>query len=74
MRIHVRLIGVFRIDRFKEKVMNYPDGTRVEDIVAELQIPSMALGTVLINGIHAAVSDPLQEGDTLSLLPILGGG
>ena len=52
----------------------FPTGTRVDDIVTQLQIPSRALGTVLINGIHAGRSDTLHEGDTLALLPILGGG
>jgi len=74
MKVQVRLIGAFRIDRFKEEIVDYPPGTRVDEIVAELKIPSTALGTVLINGVHAGVSDPLREGDTLALLPILGGG
>jgi len=74
MQIKVRLIGAFRIDRFKEMIIDYPLGTRVDEIVAQLQIPSRSLGTVLINGVHSRVSDTLKEGDTLALLPILGGG
>jgi len=74
MKVDIRLIGAFRIGRFKEKTADYPQGIRIDEIVAELQIPSTALGTVLINGVHAGTSDSLQEGDTLSLLPILGGG
>ena len=37
MQIKVRLIGAFRIDRFKEKVAGYPVGTRVDQIVEQLQ-------------------------------------
>lgn len=74
MQIKVRLIGAFRIDRFKERIAKYPVGTRVEEIVVQLQIPKRALGTVLINGVHARIDDALSEGDTLVLLPILGGG
>ena len=74
MQITVRLIGAFRINRFKERVADYPPGTRVDEIVDELQIPWRALGTVLINGLHAGFHDPLKDGDTLALLPILGGG
>jgi len=74
MQVKVRLIGAFRIDRFKEKIANYPIGTRVDEIVEQLQIPKRALGTVLINGSHASHSAALTEGDTLALLPILGGG
>lgn len=74
MQIKVRLIGAFRIDRFKERDADYPVGTRVNEVVEQLQIPLRALGTVLINGVHAGIEDALSEGDTLALLPILGGG
>lgn len=74
MQIKVRLIGALRIDRFKEKVADYPVDTRVVEIVEQLQIPQRSLGTVLINGLHAGINDPLREGDTVALLPILGGG
>lgn len=74
MQIKVRLIGAFRIDRFKEKDSEYPSGTRVEEIVDQLKISRRALGTVLINGLHARIDDTLVDGDTLALLPILGGG
>lgn len=74
MQVKVRLVGAFRIDRFKEECAEYPEETRVQEIVTRLQIPERALGTVLINGIHARIDDVLKDGDTLALLPILGGG
>ncbi|NOY14119.1 MAG: MoaD/ThiS family protein [Deltaproteobacteria bacterium] len=74
MQVKVKLIGAFRTDRFKENIAEYPDGTRVEEIFSQLQIPKRALGTVLLNGLHARLDDVLNEGDTLTLLPILGGG
>jgi molybdopterin converting factor small subunit len=74
IRITIRLIGAFRINRFKEREASYPCGIRVEAIVDELQIPRRALGTVLINGLHARTTDQPKEGDIVALLPILGGG
>jgi len=74
VQVRVRLIGALRIDRFKEKVASYPLGIRIEDIVEQLQIPKRSVGTVLINGVHSRYEDSLNEGDTLALLPILGGG
>jgi len=74
MQITVRLIGAFRIDRFKEEMIDCSIATSVDEIVQQLQIPRRALGTVLINGVHARIETPLNEGDTLALLPILGGG
>jgi molybdopterin converting factor small subunit len=74
MRIRIKLIGAFRTDRFKEKEMELQGGATAEEIVAALNIPGRALGTVLVNGVHARRDEVLNDGDTLSLLPILGGG
>ena len=74
MRITIRLFGLFRIDRFKEEIRDDPPGTTARAVAAQLQLPSRHLGTVLINGVHAGLDDPLTDGDVLTLLPKLGGG
>lgn len=74
MKINIKLIGVFRSGRFKEQNRYYSVGTRVQDVVKDLMLPQKHLGIVLINGVHARVDDMLSDGDSLSLLPILGGG
>ncbi len=74
MKIHIKLIGVFRSGRFKEQSRDYPVGTKVQIVVKDLMLPQKHLGIVLINGVHARVDSLLQDGDTLSLLPVLGGG
>ncbi len=74
MTITVKLAGVFRVGRFKEASQVCPAGCKVTDVVAALQLPEHLLGIVLINGRHASATDSLQEGDILSLLPLLDGG
>ncbi len=74
MNVKIKLFGAFRIDRFKEKVLELPPDTKVQEVVDKLQVPQQLLGIVLINGTHACISDVLTDGDTLSLLPLLGGG
>ncbi len=74
MEVKIKLSGPFRIGRFKEEVRDYPPGTRVQRVVDDLGLPETLLGIVLINGVHADVNDVLNDGDTLSLLPLLGGG
>lgn len=74
MQIEIRLSGVFRIDRFAREVRDYPDGTRVQDVVNDLALPDQLLGIVVINDHHATVEHRLQDGDCLMLLPLLGGG
>lgn len=74
MQIKIKLIGAFRVDRFKEHDGDYPAGMTAEKIIEQLHIPRRALGTVLINGVHSRIDDIVNEGDTIALLPILGGG
>jgi len=74
VKIRIKLYGVFRIERFREELLDYPPGTTARDVVAQLRISGPLLGIVLINGVHAGLDDVLRDGDTLSLLPILGGG
>jgi molybdopterin synthase sulfur carrier subunit len=74
MRITVKLVGLFRIDRFKEELKEYPSGVRVVEVIDNLQLPKDVLGIILVNGVHAGEQDILKEGDTLSILPLLDGG
>jgi hypothetical protein len=74
VRVTIKLIGVFRINRFKEEVRTYSPGVRISEIVGELQLPGNLLGIVVINGIHATTADVLHDGDTLTLFPLLDGG
>jgi len=74
VKIKVRLFGVFRIGRFKEEVRDYPSGITARAVVEQLQIPTRAVGTILIGGVHASLDDQLGDEAVLSILPILGGG
>jgi sulfur carrier protein ThiS len=74
MKFSVKLVGALRVGRFTEKFLDYPDNTKVEKVVADLDLPENMLGIVLINGLHASEQSILKEGDALVLLPLLGGG
>ena len=74
MRVIVKLVGAFRLGRFKEEVRDYRSGATIRDVVDSLQLPEHILGIVLINGVHAEFEDTLHDGDSLTILPILDGG
>ena len=74
MLVTVKLHGIFRIDRFKEKKVEYPSGTKVMDVVEQLKLPCRLLGIVLVNDIHSTIDSQLKNGDILVLLPLLDGG
>lgn len=74
MKITLKLVGAFRVGRFKEDVREYPPSTCVREVVEDLRIPNPLLGAVLINDIHAGVDSMLHDGDRLCLLPFMDGG
>ncbi|HMB15188.1 MAG TPA: MoaD/ThiS family protein [Pelovirga sp.] len=74
MTLTVKLYGVFRIGRFKEKQLEFADGVCIDEVVEHLQLNRQLLGIILINDKHANITSTLADGDTLALLPILEGG
>lgn len=74
IQIKISLHGVFRIDRFREQLCDFPADISAQNIIDDLQIPGKLLGIILINGVHASAEDILHDGDTLMLLPLLEGG
>lgn len=74
MKITLKLFANFRLGRFKVKEHELPTPTTCRDVVISLAIPEAEIGIVLINGRHAQLSQSLNEGDTLALFPLVGGG
>lgn len=74
MKITIKLFASLRQGRFKVREEICPDNTTVGDMVARLAIPPGDLGIVFVNGKGAEITAQLQEGDVLSLFPLVGGG
>lgn len=73
MTVTVKLFATFRKGRFRESQREYDDFTTVGEVIKELHLPNHKLGTILINTGYAGKSLPLNEGDTLSIFPLVGG-
>ncbi len=74
MQITVRLFAYFRDGRFKEKVMDFPQGTTVENIVDSLGINPQEVGITMINSRHCPLDQIPEESDKLAIFPVIGGG
>jgi molybdopterin synthase sulfur carrier subunit len=74
MQIKVKLFATFRTGRFSEVHRDYAPGTRIADVIRELQIIESEVGMIMLNGKHAEPHEQLQDGASLSLFPLLGGG
>lgn len=74
MHVTVKLFATFRVGRFKIEQRDYPSGTSCREVIAEVGLSEQEIGIILVNGRHAALDARLEEGDTLSLFPLVGGG
>ena len=74
MKITVKLFAVLQLDRFREKPLDYPFGTQVGDVINDLDLPAEHVDILLVNGSHVDREYLLQDGDVLSLLPMVEGG
>jgi sulfur-carrier protein len=74
MQITVKLFATFRAGRFVSELREYPEGTRVADVVRELQISEPEIGMIMLNNRHAEMDHTLSTGENLALFPLLGGG
>lgn len=52
----------------------FPEGARVEQIIAGLGIPEGSVRLVFVNGVCAALDAVVREGDRVGLFPAVGGG
>lgn len=74
MKVTVKLFATFRNGRFKQDQRDYPDGVSYRQVVADVGVREDELGMVLVNGRHASLDQAFNDGDTLSIFPLLGGG
>ncbi len=74
MNVTIKLFATFRTGRFGSENRVYDPGTTVKNIINELNLPEDDIGATLINGRHVEEDCELQEGDTLSIFPLVGGG
>jgi molybdopterin synthase sulfur carrier subunit len=74
IKITVKLFATFRRGRFLEAVRDYPAGTQISGVIADLEIEPSLIGIIFIGGKHEKPEYVLKDGDTLALFPLLGGG
>lgn len=74
MKITVKLFATFRLGRFDIEVRDYPQGTKVSEVVDELELSRDKLGILMVNSRHVDLDRVLVDGETLAIFPLVGGG
>jgi molybdopterin converting factor small subunit len=73
MHIEVRLFATLRKGRFKRETFEYESSTPAY-ILSQLNIPHEDVAILLVNGRDGSFDQPLNDGDTVSIFPPVGGG
>ncbi len=74
MSVEIRLFATFREGRFRKRVMDLPQGTRLREVIRQLEIPEEQVSLPLVNGRYSELDRPLEAHDVVSLFPAVGGG
>jgi len=74
MKITVKLFATFRAGRFDIELRDYPEGTKVGQIVDELELSRDKLGILMVSNRHVDLERVLVDGETLAIFPLVGGG
>ena len=74
MQVTVKLFADLREGRFEVENTEVADQSRVTDVVQSLNISSDQVKICLVNGRNAEIDYVIQNGDTVSLFPPVGGG
>lgn len=73
LQVTVKLFAELREGRFEVENSEVADQSRVTDVVQSLNIPSEQVRICLVNGKDATIDHVVQNGDTVSLFPAVGG-
>jgi molybdopterin converting factor small subunit len=74
MQVIVKLFATLREGRFEEKIMDFPEGIKIEQVIRHIDLPEKVVSLIFVNGRHANSNTPISEGDTVSIFPPVGGG
>ncbi len=74
MRLTVKLFATFQRGRFAVDGREYEAAPTVGQVIDELGIPVPEIGVLIVNGRHVDEQRILQDGDTLAIFPVIGGG
>ena len=74
MKIKVKLFATLRENRGKELIMDFSESATPRDIIGKLNIPLEEAAIIFINGRSKELDEVLEENDTVSIFPPVGGG
>lgn len=74
MKVVVKLFASLRTNREKEILMDLKEDSTPKTIMEQIYIPEDDVAIIMINGRRKEIDTVIQENDTISFFPPVGGG
>ena len=74
MNIQVQLFSTLRSERFNTSVVQLQEGAEVSDLLDALNLSPVDISVLTVNKRDASLTQALEEGDFVTIIPPLGGG
>jgi sulfur-carrier protein len=74
MKVTVKLFAKLRKGRFDLETREYSPGTKISQVIDELNIPKDKVSIIFVNNRHAEPDRQLDDGDVVAFFPPIGGG
>jgi molybdopterin converting factor small subunit len=74
MKVKIKFFALLRQFGPDEQVIEFPEGTTVNDVIHSLNIPGTIRLLKIVNGEHRPADHVLKDGDELALFPPIAGG
>jgi len=74
MKVKIKFFALLRQFGPDEQVIEFPEGTTVNDAIHSLNIPGTIRLLKIVNGEHRPADHVLKDGDELALFPPIAGG
>lgn len=74
MFVEVKLYATLQKNRFQKKRIQMQSGLNVTDLLNILEISTDDVGMLVINRKDATFHQQLNDGDTICIIPPIGGG
>ncbi|MBT7075207.1 MAG: thiamine biosynthesis protein ThiS [Anaerolineae bacterium] len=79
MKVEVRVFATLRkympgYGIGEPKIVEVPEGTTLEELRGQLNIPLEEVKVLMRNGIQSEMEEKIEDGDRIAYIPAVGGG
>jgi len=74
MKVKIKLFASLQKFGSRVQELDFPEGTILEDLLVELDLPEGIPLLKIVNGKHADTQQIIKDGDEVALFPPIAGG